>query len=69
MAVAERLRKSSAERIVQVEGRQTRITASFGVASLALLEGEAATSEGLLKEADRYLYRAKKQGRNRVSGR
>jgi len=69
MAVAERLRKSSAERIVQVEGRQTRITASFGVASLALLKGEAATSEDLLKEADRYLYRAKKQGRNRVSGR
>lgn len=69
MAVAERLRKSSAERIMQVEGRETRITASFGVASLALLEGEAATSEDLLKEADRYLYRAKKQGRNRVSGR
>jgi two-component system cell cycle response regulator len=69
IAVAERLRKSLAERIMQVEGRQTRITASFGVATLALLEGEAATSDDLIKEADRCLYQAKEQGRNRVNGR
>jgi diguanylate cyclase (GGDEF)-like protein len=63
--VAERARLGLARQSHVVTGfRPFRVTASFGVASLA--QGTE-TSEALLQLADRALYRAKDQGRNRVS--
>ncbi len=63
-AVAERVRQAVAERPFEVPGgRSLRITVSAGV---ALRESEADTAETLIKRADVALYRAKREGRNRV---
>jgi diguanylate cyclase (GGDEF)-like protein len=61
LAVAEKLRAAIAH--VEVPGVATRITGSFGVASLPLHAIDAPT---LLRKADRALYVAKQQGRDRV---
>ena len=62
--VAERLRKTIEMRAARtVRGLQSaHITASFGIANLADHE----TCEDLLRDADRALYVAKEEGRNRV---
>ena len=62
-AGAERLRYALAERPLELEGRTLEVTASFGVAQLA--PGQSA--DELLQAADTALYRAKEQGKNRVS--
>jgi diguanylate cyclase (GGDEF)-like protein len=62
--LAERLRVAIEGRMAQVEGRALRITASFGVASLACVA--EASAAALLARADQRLYEAKKRGRNRV---
>ncbi len=62
--VAERVRQEVAEEAFRIGGEaELNITASFGVASLAR---EAETGAQLLKRADKALYQAKEQGRNRV---
>jgi PleD family two-component response regulator len=45
------------------------LTISLGVATLSTIDDPAGGWETLLKEADRHLYRAKSEGRNRVSRR
>ncbi|MBP6014902.1 MAG: PleD family two-component system response regulator [Alphaproteobacteria bacterium] len=63
--VAERLRQSVADapfRISQAPG-QLPITISIGV---TVSEGTSDTAEALLRRADQALYRAKRDGRNRV---
>jgi len=63
-AVAERVRQSIGERNFEVgAGRPLSITVSAG---LALNETAADTPETLIKRADVALYRAKREGRNRV---
>ena len=63
-AVAERVREAVAERGFEAGGPRTlAVTISVGV---ALNEGETDTPETLLKRADVALYRAKREGRNRV---
>jgi diguanylate cyclase (GGDEF)-like protein len=62
-AGAERLRQALYERPLELEGRTLEVTASFGVAELA--PGQSA--DELLRAADAALYRAKEQGKNRVS--
>jgi diguanylate cyclase (GGDEF)-like protein len=57
--LAERLRRSVAA--LRVEAGPSRVTASFGVSM------ETASFEALYRSADRALYRAKAQGRNRVT--
>jgi ammonium transporter, Amt family len=61
---AERLRRSLEERDLALsDGHVERVTASFGVAQL-----EAGQSgDELLRAADAALYRAKAEGKNRVS--
>lgn len=63
---AERIRRKVAATPFLYEGVPLKITVSLGV---ALFDGqsEEQSIEELLKQADTYLYTAKKKGRNRVS--
>ncbi|WP_104947703.1 diguanylate cyclase [Chromobacterium vaccinii] len=62
--LAERLRAGIAESPCSLpSGQKLAVTASFGVATL---DNAAPTLESLLQAADRALYAAKRQGRNRV---
>ena len=61
--LAERLRIAAAEMVVDAgDGREVRVTSSFGVASFP----EEPTASALLRAADRALYRAKTAGKNTV---
>jgi diguanylate cyclase (GGDEF)-like protein len=63
-ALAESLRKAVAELEVRVvDGEPVRVTASFGVAAYP----ETHSADELMTAADRALYRAKREGKNRVS--
>jgi diguanylate cyclase (GGDEF)-like protein len=62
-AGAERLRHALAEQSLELEGRTLEVTASFGVAELS----SGQSGDELLRAADAALYRAKEQGKNRVS--
>ncbi len=63
--LAERLRSAIAERAIEHGDEILTVTSSFGVASLALLDGEP-NAPRLLDAADGALYAAKSGGRNRV---
>ncbi len=66
LAVADRMRKSVEEmKIMTQDGSESiRITASFGAASL--LSDPKENAESLIKRADGAMYKAKREGRNRV---
>jgi len=60
--IAERLRTSIAASVVETEHAKITYTVSIGIATAV---GKAFNIEGLLDRADRALYTAKAQGRNR----
>jgi diguanylate cyclase (GGDEF)-like protein len=60
---AERLRKAVETRSIRFSGREIPITASFGV---SCYPDAARTHDALFPSADRALYQAKAEGRNRV---
>ncbi len=61
---AERLRKAIENMEFQIgDGKTVRCTLSIGVANM---HSEGDSAEGLLKRADEAMYRAKRNGRNRV---
>jgi diguanylate cyclase (GGDEF)-like protein len=62
MAVIERARTAIQGQDCLVDGKPVRITISAGVAA----SSEETDSDTLLRAADRMLYRAKQQGRNRT---
>jgi diguanylate cyclase (GGDEF)-like protein len=65
--VAERLRSTVEATPFHVAGSDVSITVSIGVGSLATLGvDEEVGAQALLDQADRYLYRSKLAGRNRV---
>ena len=67
--VAERLRRLVAEIPFGLKGGQSRITASFGVASYRPApQTERITFDQLMEQADEFLYQAKREGRNTVRG-
>ena len=49
---------------IEYEGKSLRVTASFGAACVACLESSEDGNQ-LIRLADRFLYRAKQNGRNR----
>lgn len=61
--LAERLRLEIAKTMVEYDGKQIHVTASFGVSSHRV---ENETLETMLTKADDALYIAKKKGRNQV---
>jgi len=61
--IAEKLRKSIENTLINDQQNTYRVTVSFGVAEF---RGDD-TAESLIKRADEGLYKAKQQGRNRVS--
>lgn len=64
--VAERIRKALEGHPFHGKMRSRRVTASLGVAIYPGIVDESV--EGLIREADTALYRAKSQGRNQVCG-
>ena len=66
--VAEKLRKAVEELPVHLSAGVRSITVSIGVSGLqAMPMRDATTVEMLLADADRYLYKSKEAGRNRVT--
>jgi two-component system cell cycle response regulator len=65
--LAERIRKAIAQRSIVSGAREIHITVSFGVTGFdAATPVELISMENLILKADRCLYRAKEEGRNRV---
>ncbi len=65
--MAERLRKNIAKNIIEWEGQEISITASFGVTGFNSSKPfEKISPEDFINTADKYLYQAKNEGRNRV---
>lgn len=64
MVCAERLRRSVEATTVETPQGQIRFTVSIGIAAL---EESNANWEALLNDADRAMYRAKREGRNRIA--
>ncbi|HEX9802029.1 MAG TPA: GGDEF domain-containing protein [Gammaproteobacteria bacterium] len=60
--VAERVRRSLEQLVTDYEGERIAVTASIGAAQL----GEGENHHALFAHADKALYRAKAEGRNRV---
>ncbi len=63
-AVADKIRAAVEKGVVNHQGREIRLTMSLGVASQE--PGAVLAPDELLNRADQALYRAKRQGRNRV---
>lgn len=61
LAVCERLRVRLADHEFKVDGQSIRVTVSIG-----LVEYRAGEVEAVIQQADRNLYKAKQEGRNRV---
>jgi diguanylate cyclase (GGDEF)-like protein len=66
-AMAQRLRQHIARKIIVTAEDQVPITASFGVTGFeASSSSTGITPEALINTADKYMYEAKNQGRNKV---
>ena len=61
--LAERLRHLIEKQVLTIDDKQVRFTASFGAAQFSQ---DGQTYEAIMNAADRRMYQAKQQGRNRV---
>ena len=67
--LAERLRNNLSQRVIEIQGKQIGITASFGITGFdPTTPDEKISPEYMINEADKFMYQAKKEGRNRVRG-
>lgn len=67
--VAEKVRAAVAATSIPTTAGDLAITVSIGISSLACMPNdEPVTLDNLVELADRYLYKSKTKGRNRVSG-
>ena len=65
---ARKLRSGVANKSFSVQGKEVKVTASFGLCGLDRVPaGERKIAEHMLKVADAALYRSKNSGRNRVT--
>lgn len=67
---AERLRRNLSKRVVETHETRLRITASFGVTGFNPGAGQAEmlSHEAMINSADKFMYQAKQEGRNKVVG-
>jgi two-component system, cell cycle response regulator len=66
-SVADRLCRRLTEEVFLFKNQPLKVTGSFGVSGIALDKLDSLINpEGLIEEADKSLYRAKRSGRNRV---
>lgn len=67
--VAERLRSAVSGKKMYFQKKKISITASFGVSGFdPSMPDNNNSHESMIKQADKYLYQAKHEGRNRVEG-
>lgn len=67
--MAERLKSELSQRVTETQGKQISITASFGVTGFSPdTPDEMISPEAMVSKADKYLYQAKREGRNRAMG-
>lgn len=67
--MAERLKSELSQRVTETQGKQISITASFGVTGFSPdTPDEMISPEAMISKADKYLYQAKREGRNRAMG-
>ncbi len=67
LILAERVRSAVSQMVVKIKGKRIHITASFGVTGFDTdTPTEKISSEAVINQADKYLYQAKREGRNRV---
>ncbi len=67
--MAERLRRVISEKKFDIGTKKIKITASFGVAGFDSDNAGCEISiDTLINHADKYLYQAKNEGRNKVVG-
>jgi two-component system cell cycle response regulator len=67
--MAKRLQSELSQRVTKTQGKKIFITASFGVTGFCPdTPDEMISPEAMINKADKYLYQAKREGRNRVMG-
>ncbi len=67
--MAERLQSELSQWVTETQGKEIFITASFGVTGFCPdTPDEMISPEAMINKADKYLYQAKREGRNRVMG-
>ena len=65
--IAERLRNVISSRIIEIKYKVIQITASFGVTTIdSTTPDDKISSNAIINEVDKCLYRAKQKGRNKV---
>lgn len=64
--VADSIRAHVAEKFILVNGKEVRVTSSFGVTHVRIEQGESLPLITLMRQADEALYMAKEKGRNCV---
>jgi two-component system cell cycle response regulator len=66
--LAERLRKHIEKKIIQIKDKPIQITASFGIHGYEPGMDQDLTIKAIINAADKFMYRAKSNGRNRIEG-